>query len=161
MNQRQRKSPRLPGYDYTQTGVYFVTICTHQRAWVFGDICQDTMQPSALGEIADTELGALADFWDSVTSEQHIVMPNHVHALIVLSGEPGTKPPTLGSVIGNYKAGVTRTAREQGLLAVDERLWQVRYHDHIVRDEQRLNVIRAYIETNPARWHADTFYGAS
>lgn len=107
-------------------------------------------------------------------------MPNHVHAILVLVGTPflasaaandvGTpflasaatdaqkRVPTLGMVIGNYKAGVTRLARQRGVVDNNTLLWQSRYHDHIIRDEASLSCIRAYVQDNPARWAEDTFY---
>jgi len=67
--------------------------------------------------------------------------------------------PTLGHVIGSYKAGVTRLARQQNLLDDTSGMWQGRYHDHIIRSESSLNMLRAYIQQNPARWQEDKFYG--
>ena len=66
--------------------------------------------------------------------------------------------PTLGHVIGYYKAVVTRLARQQNLLDDTSGMWQGRYHDHIIRSESSLNMLRAYIQQNPARWQEDKFY---
>jgi REP element-mobilizing transposase RayT len=63
----------------------------------------------------------------------------------------------LGTVIGSYKSGVTRRARE-ALGASDLMVWQGRYHDHIIRNEDALNAIRQYIQNNVALWQQDTFF---
>lgn len=161
MNQSfpQRKSPRLKGYDYSQSGAYFVTICTHQRQYLFGDIQNDAMHRNDLGRIADEELLLLPKRWQTVDIDLYVVMPNHIHAIIVLdTAETDGKNavPTLGHVVGSYKAGVTRLARRDGLH--EGLLWQTRYHDHIIRSEKSLNYIRQYVHHNPARWEEDTFY---
>ena len=66
---------------------------------------------------------------------------------------------TLGHVIGSYKAGVTRLARQHQILDDTTGMWQGRYHDHIIRDERSLDQLRRYVEQNPARWQEDKFYG--
>lgn len=179
----QRKSPRLQGYDYSQSGAYFVTICTVQRIECFGAIAEGNMTRSPLGEIAHHELARLPERWPNVDLDLFVVMPNHVHAIFVIdsvampdakNGVPtrgvdvgtaflpserfASSKPTLGNVVGAYKSGVTRIAREEGLLDDGTRLWQARYHDHIIRSEPDLNRIREYVITNSARWHEDTFY---
>lgn len=171
----QRKSPRLQGYDYRQEGAYFVTLCTKGRAHLFGEIVQGDMQLSSLGIITHQELQHIPYRWQTVDLDLFVVMPNHVHAIIVLVGtaflpsahngpqKSDTKNgvPTLGHVVGSYKAGVTRMARQHGVLDDTSSIWQGRYHDHIVCDERSLDYIRRYIVANPARWQDDVFYGNS
>ena len=175
----QRRSPRLQGYDYAQAGAYFVTICTHNRAHLFGTIVDGVMVLNHAGKIAEDELVSIPEYWpQQVELEAFVVMPNHVHAILVLVGtaflpsaakhpapatdtqKPDTQKrvPTLGTVVGNYKSGVTRRVREaQG--EPELRVWQGRYYDHIIRSEAALNRIREYIMYNPARWREDTLYG--
>lgn len=157
----QRKSPRLPGYDYAQSGAYFVTICTQLRQHHFGDIQNQAMIFSPMGSIVQAEIAQIPQRWQQVDLDGFVVMPNHVHAIIVLihpSGMDTQKPPTLGRIVGNFKAGVTRLAVAQGLLDAGDPLWQERYHDHIIRDERRYHIIRQYIQENPARWEEDRFF---
>lgn len=170
-SQPERKSPRLRGYDYSQEGAYFVTICTHDRAHLFGAIVDGVMVLSHAGTIAQERWLALPDHHSHIELDAFVVMPNHVHGIIVLvgtgpalSGTDNTGAdnagvvPTLGTVIGSYKSGVTRRVREaQGEPQL--RVWQGRYHDHIIRSEAALNRIREYIMYNPARWREDIFYG--
>jgi putative transposase len=171
----RRKSPRLKGYDYRQEGAYFVTICTAQRTPLFGDIVQNEMHLNTLGIVAHEELQSIPERWQTVDLDLLVVMPNHVHAIIVLVGtaflpsadnnikETDTKNgvPTLGHVLGSYKSGVTRIARQRQIIDDSAKIWQVRYHDHIIRDERSLDFMRRYIVANPARWQEDTFYGNS
>lgn len=163
----QRKSPRLKGYDYTAAGVYFVTICTYGRLPHFGHIDNGVMNLSQLGRVAQLELGILSNRWATVNVDCYVVMPNHLHAIIVIESvgtpflAPGMVALTLGQIVGNFKAGVTRIVHERALFPADadNRLWQSRYHDHIIRADRGLHIIRAYIVDNPIRWHEDTFFG--
>jgi len=151
----QRKSPRLEGYDYSKEGAYFITICTHERKHYFGEIHEGVMSLSTIGDIAYHHWLRTPEYFPSVELSDYVVMPNHVH-LIVYLWETDSKKPTIGNVIGSYKAGVTRRVRRE--LSFDDILWQGRFHDHIIRNEENLNYIREYVQTNPARWDADIFY---
>jgi REP element-mobilizing transposase RayT len=167
----QRKSPRLKDYDYTGDGAYFVTICTYRRKLFFGDVIGGHMEHNSLGNLARMRLLELSARWDGVLVDSHVVMPNHLHAIIMLtSSEKNMLEPqagihssrvTLGRVIGLYKAGVTREAREKRWLPSDGLLWQGRYYDRIVRNEHELHMIRQYIDQNPQRWRDDNFYEAN
>lgn len=168
----QRKSPRLTGYDYTQAGAYFVTICTYQRQHLFGNISNERMLLTQVGEIATERWYVLPEHHRGVELDAFVVMPNHMHGIIVVGTMPASSGadntgvvPTgklaagsLGAVVGSYKSGVTRRIREA--LGVDDLIvWQGRYHDHIIRDERGLNAIRQYVHNNVALWQQDTFYG--
>lgn len=153
----QRKSPRLQDYDYSQSGAYFVTICTYNKNCYFGGITDTTMQLSNIGQIANERWAMLSEFYQSVQLDDYVVMPNHLHGILFLL-ETGEKSPELGNIIGGYKSGVSRTVRQETHLKSS--LWQSRFHDHIIRNEVDLNRIREYIQTNPARWKSDTFYEA-
>jgi len=172
----QRKSPRLQGYDYSQSGVYFITICTYGRLHLFGDIHDGIMNLNDLGRLVQIELVNLPKRWNGVDVESSVVMPNHIHAMIIFVGTPflasesqiqtdaQKRVPTLGQVVGNFKAGVTRAANQSGSIPDDAesgRIWQSRYHDHIIRDEQTFNRIQQYIMENPARWEQDRFFSAN
>lgn len=152
----QRKSPRLKGYDYSLVGGYFVTICAYGKEHHFGTIRDGEMRLSDVGQIAHDHWLRTPEFFPTVKLSDYVVMPNHVHGILFLS-ESHDKSPTLGNIIGNYKAGVTRIARRE--LDFTSTIWQASYHDHIIRNEPDMNRIREYVQYNPARWDADTFYG--
>ena len=105
----QRKSPRLQGYDYTQSGAYFITICTYKQAHWFGHIADGVMVLHPIGQVAADCWAAIPDHFDAVEPDLAVVMPNHVHGIIVLAGGGAA----LGTIIGNYKAAVTRLVRRE------------------------------------------------
>lgn len=160
MNYPQRKSPRLQGYDYSEQRAYFVTICTHERVHIFGEVIDHQMRLSDEGHIAEQKFGQVAGYWQGVVEvDCYVVIPNHVHAVIILANHEaveGKTDATLGQVVNNYKCGVTRLIRQN---QPEMLVWQGRYHDHIIRNEPDLNRIREYVAYNPARWAEDVFYG--
>src|SRR5262249_42136977 len=149
----QRKSPRLQGYDYTQSGAYFITICTYKRAHRFGRVTGGAMVLYPLGQIAVDCWNAIPDHFAAVELDAAVVMPNHIHGIIVLPGGGAA----LGTIIGAYKAAVTREARRQQSAAPDT-IWHRRYYDRIIRNKRALERIREYIVSNPARWQATRSY---
>jgi len=176
-----RRSIRLQGYDYRQVGAYFVTVCTHGREPVFGAIADDAMHLNAYGQIVAEDWAWLADTFSYVDLDACIVMPNHVHGIIVIAdaaddmrieegalraGEGGSSTaPTqarlpLGRIVGAFKTMSTKHVNEwretPGVT-----LWQRNYYEHIIRDDDDLQRIREYILTNPARWSEDSEYVAT
>jgi REP element-mobilizing transposase RayT len=104
-----RKSTRLPGYDYSRINYYFVTICTHNKSCIFGTI----KQLNEIGEIAKYEMNKITSQHQGVYIDNFIIMPNHVHAIVVLEYDNKEgKKPRLDNVIGLYKSGVSRKNSE-------------------------------------------------
>jgi len=170
----QRRSNRLRSFDYRRSGFYYVTICTYKRLKLFGDIIDGEMRLSRLGEVAREEWRHIAHARSNVELDRHVIMPNHVHGLIIITDElesdfgqsakyshakqpRGYSAGSLGAIISHYKAAVSRCARS-GLIGRSQHIWQRNYYDHIVRDEKSLNEIRRYIIENPARWQDDSLY---
>lgn len=143
----RRKHPRLRGYDYSNAGLYLVTVCTLQRRPIFGRVVGDEVDLNALGAIVHAEIKRLPERL-AVEIDAFVVMPNHVHAIVALEGRARQASPLrLGTVVGSVKSG---SSREIGLP-----VWQRGYHDHVIRDECDLQRVREYIATNPARWSCD------
>ena len=128
------------------------------------------MRYSALGEIAASCWLALPDHFSTIELDLWVVMPNHVHGIVVLHEDGSAR---LTEVIGNYKAAVTRAwQRSTGGMGQGRggiypaptndpaRIWQRNFHDHIIRNERALNQIRQYILANPTRWSTDSYYRA-
>lgn len=170
----QRKSPRLPEYDYAQSGAYFVTICTHQRTHLFGHIRDGVMHQNDLGEMVAFHWEDLLNHFPHIELDAYVVMPNHFHGIVVITdvvgtasmpsdlsgadaidGVPTKKTPTLGVIVGTFKAAVTRRANRT--MKHPPAIWQARYHDRIIRSEREYDIIRAYVLDNPARWGEDVF----
>lgn len=169
---RRRNSLRYPGYDYSQTGAYFVTICAQGGQAVFGQVSGGAMQLNDLGVLAQDGWERLATRNPQVSIDISVVMPNHVHVLLWLSqagnekGDSEPKPQrrfgdaipgSLSSLIGGYKSGVTQKAIHTALFAGPP-LWQRNFYDRIVRGEAELSRIREYIRTNPQRWQDDQLH---
>ena len=187
--EHHRRSIRLHDYNYAQEGAYFVTICTQGHLCLLGHVDDGVMHLSALGEIVLGTWLALPDHYPHVELDAFVVMPNHVHMIVVLVGaglkpapnpaepsqpmerlEPpvraGLKPaPTtdvhaipkrhaLSEIIRAFKTFTARQINEcRG--APGASFWQRNYYEHIIRNGKSLDLIRQYIETNPASWALD------
>ena len=164
-----RKITRLPEFDYTQPGAYFLTICCAKRVERFGAICDQAMALNPVGEIARACWREIPVHYPQITLDEFIVMPNHVHGILWIGERPlgvsGNMRRTFGksikgsisTVVGSYKSAVTYTSHEQGMLT-QVRLWQGRFWEHVVRNEADLERIRTYIRNNPARWLEDQLH---
>ncbi len=173
---RKRKSIRLRNYDYSQCGAYFITICTHGREWLFGKIENGIMICNEYGRIAAEEIVRTNELRKAadISISQYVIMPNHVHFIVEFVGtrlavsdapryEEFAKPvsESLSSVVRSYKAAVTKHIREacggHGKPCPYE-IWQGRFYDHIIRNEDDYLKISEYIANNPAKWQEDRFY---
>jgi len=165
----RRRSIRLKGYDYNQAGAYFVTICTHDRVFLFGQIEYGEMTSSEPGHMVEQYWNEIPAHFPHVELDAFVIMPNHVHGILLITEPVGAEnfspPPrpspqrqrpgtskTVGSVIRGFKIGVTKWMREHTLI---HNIWQRNYYEHIIRDEADLNRVREYIAANPARWDED------
>jgi REP element-mobilizing transposase RayT len=156
-NKHHRRSIRLPGYDYTSAGAYFVTLCAQGRERRFATIRPAGLQLSAAGLMLDRWWRKLPDKFPTVTLDASVIMPDHMHGIIWLQPS-AADAVALGTTIQWFKTMTTnayiRGVRHDGWAAFDRRLWQRDYYERIVRDEAALERIRAYILVNPARWLA-------
>jgi REP element-mobilizing transposase RayT len=161
-----RRSIRLKGYDYAQAGAYFVTIVTHGRECLFGDVVDGQMQLNNAGRFAEQCWLDIPHHFLHVELDAFVVMPNHVHGIIVIPDFVGAKnfsplpdgtpflsrSRTIGSVVRGFKIGVTKWLR----INIDiSAVWQRNYYEHIIRNEESLDRIREYIVNNPLQWAVD------
>ncbi len=153
-----RAQVRLPGYDYSTPGAYFVTVCVKDKQQLLGSVRNGESRLSALGFLVQDHLYALPKHYANLALDCMVVMPNHIHATLFIKPLPKTssdlKPAVLGTVVGCFKSGVVKQAKELGLLP-GGLLWQPRYWDHIIRHERALQRIREYIVNNPRQWELD------
>ena len=147
---KSRKPTRIPNYDYSQDNYYFVTICTHNKQCIFGK----PGQINRLGAIVAEEFEKLAIRYQTVKIDKYVIMPNHVHAIVILDNTICSDRNSLIHVIGLLKSGITRRLHTLMQGAV----WQRSFHDHIIRNQQQYEKIWLYIETNPQRWEKDCFF---
>ncbi len=148
----QRKSIRLATYDYSTPGAYFVSICTHNKQCVFGEIVDGEMKSNQWGLIVAEELRRTVELRPYLRLDEHVVMPNHVHAILFLQPAKNEKARSLGAIIGAYKSFAARRIRQMGFNSF---AWQRGYYDHVIRGEKDLQRIREYVVNNPARWEED------
>ena len=171
---RRRKSIRLPIYDYSLAGGYFVTIVTWHRKPIFGNIQSQIFQESSFGRIAKREWFKTAELRQEITlrPDEFIVMPNHIHGIVWINEDetgfsvgaqrrcaptttnenPANQP--LGVIIRAYKSAVTYQIHSQTGFS-DPQIWQRNYYEHIIRDEEDYLNICQYIQENPLFWEFD------
>ena len=165
-----RRSIRIKGYDYTQGGAYFITICVRGRECLLGSVVDSQVQLSQYGEIADACWQAIPDHFEHVEIDAFVVMPNHIHGIVCIANrDPGKAlasssehigKPVSGSIptiVRSYKAAITK-----GVNQLQDRpsapFWQRNYYERIIRDELSLQRIREYIANNPCRWEQDQLH---
>ncbi len=160
-DRHHRRSIRLKGFDYSQSAVYFITICVQKRGCLFGTISQDRMLLNDAGKMVSAEWLALPARFPSVILDEYVVMPNHFHGIIYISPD-STENPTLGQIIGAFKSIVTDRyitgVKAQDWTPFDRILWQRNYYEHIVKNESALQSIQQYVRDNPLTWLKDSLY---
>jgi REP element-mobilizing transposase RayT len=174
----RRRSIRLRHHDYAG-GLYFVTVCTHDRELLFGDIVDGVMRLSTFGDIVREEWMRTGKLRAQVVFDAFVVMPNHVHGIIGITADGATtidgmtpngrgtmhrapttrrfgnpKAGTLSTVIGTFKAAVTRRTNAMRDTP-GGRVWQRNYWERVLHGERELHIARCYICDNPLRWHLD------
>ena len=143
-----RKSPRIPGFDYSSVNYYFITICTRNRRCIFGK----PNNLNLLGKIAQEEIEELSTHYAAIHVDKYVVMPNHVHLILIISSEQNAG---VNQIIAQYKSGVTRKIRQ---IRPSENIWQRSFHDHVIRNQESYEKIWNYIDGNPKKWEEDCFY---
>jgi REP element-mobilizing transposase RayT len=155
---------RLSDFDYSQVGVYFVTVCSHERKCTFGRVESGAVELFPLGRIVRESWLEIPYHFARVELDTFVVMPNHLHGVLVLhedfvqraqhAAPLQIKAASLPAVLRSFKAAATKRARDASLLGSNP-LWQRNYYEHIVRPGEALNDIRKYVSENPARWALD------
>ena len=158
-----RRSIRLKGYDYSQSGGYYLTIVTQDRKCLFGDIINGKMILNESGRFAQKCWLDIPKHFPHVYLDEFIIMPNHIHGIIIIDDKyvgaknfsplPFRSPSkTVGSIIRGFKIGVTKWFRNNTDVYD---VWQRNYWEHVIRDDNDLNRIREYIINNPSQWEMD------
>ena len=168
-----RRSIRLPEYDYSQDGAYFVTICTQNKEHLFGEIASGKMILNDAGRMIDMWWQELPKHFVPVQIDQYVIMPNHVHGVIVIVGVDRCVDPRktaeikkgehvgspLPHIVQWYKTMTTneyiKGVKTNRWRPFARRLWQRNYYEHVIRNEYDLNEIRKYIIENPLKWALD------
>ncbi|RBQ03805.1 transposase [Pedobacter miscanthi] len=179
-----RRSIRLKGYDYSQAGAYFITICCEDRIHRFGKISGNEMILNQSGTIAYNEWINLSDRFPNFELDVFQIMPNHMHGIIVLKDVGATVAvapennakeentheensratarvaPTIANIIGAYKSIVSNACLQlfKSHNKTMGKLWQRNYYERIIRDESAYHNISNYIINNPSKWNEDKFH---
>ncbi len=170
-DKHRRRSIRLPDYDYTQAGEYFITICSFDRSNLFGEIGEQGLDLNVFGEIVSQVWVGLARSFSGLELDEFVVMPNHFHGILRLPGElsqehgqllegrpKGTQPGSVGAIVQNFKSVSTRRINQvRGIPGA--RVWHRNYYERIIPDNSARWRVRDYIMNNPRSWRRDKFYG--
>ena len=173
-----RRSIRLPNYDYSQAGAYYITIVTWQRECLFGSVVDEEMGLSKFGLVAKQQWEKLPKRFPNIELGVYVIMPNHMHGIIIITDGRGTagqftvlilpiprraptreqfQRPVKGSIptiIRSYKSAVSyRINLMRG--TQDSPIWQRNYYEHIIRNEKDLQNKTDYIKANPMLWAQD------
>ena len=177
-----RRNLRLLEYDYSAEGLYFITICTHERKPLFGKIKEDEMLLNGTGQIIEQQYHLLEQRFPHIQCLEHVVMPNHFHCIIRITdnyvgaplagalntsdksfGHPQGVPlqrATIGEIVGAFKSITTneclRIHKARGKIM--GKLWQRNFYEHIIRSQRSYEEISTYILENPKRWIDDSLY---
>jgi putative transposase len=161
-----------------------LTVCVRGGECLLGEVVDGEMRHSDFGGIAYDCWQAIPEHFPHVALDAYVVMPNHVHGIVVItesvgaqdgvgapvrapvgaqhaaplqSAETNVRPGSLGAVVRSFKSAVTKQINElRDMPGVA--FWQRNYWEHIIRNEVSLNRIREYIESNPARWAEDQLH---
>ena len=115
---------------------------------------------TAYGEIASKYIQQISDFYENLSVEQYVIMPNHIHLLLFVKNSPvggpsGTPVPTVqNSIVARFVSTFKRFCNKE----YGENIWQSRSFDHVIRDREDYNARAKYIHDNPARWYYDELY---
>ena len=167
-----KRSVRLSTGDYSWNAAYFITICTQNREHFFGEVINKEMKLSGIGNLAIQFWEEILEHFSFVFLDEFIVMPNHIHGIIIIdkpaNDAPFTEKPkvitqgrfqncgknSISAIIGSYKSAVSKSAHFINL----DFAWQSHFHDHIICDEDSFKRIKFYIRNNPKNWKEDKFY---
>jgi len=148
-NRYRIPSARLRGWDYRRSGIYFVTICVKGRDRCLGEVTDGRFSASRYGDLVAREWQEIPGSFPRVKLDAWIVMPDHIHGLLALEPAAEESVLSLGVIIGQFKSNATKAIRMSGYRVFS---WQERFHDRVIRDQEELETVRAYILENPRRW---------
>lgn len=158
-----RRSIRKKGHDYTAAGAYSITICTQNRDHLFCQITHGQVHLHPAGMLVEAIWHRLPCHFPTVTLDAFVVMPDHVHGIIILGENKrsktypptdwpkGTIPGSIPAIVQNFKSVSSRRIN-QAMGTPGRRIWQEDYYDRIIRDASHLEHTRQYIAANPSRW---------
>lgn len=183
MQKQFRKHVRLEHYDYSSGGYYFITICSKERQNIFARYSQkneksvvvtglapvnnesvnkiknNNLTLSPLGKIIYNQWHKIPERYENIDIDEFIIMPNHIHGILIVNKKSGASPDTtISNIVGGFKSiSAVEYLKfiKQKNLNISGKIWQRSFYDHIIRDDESLNKIREYIHNNPYTWEND------
>ena len=158
-----RKPNRLPDYDYSTPGAYFITICTQDRRPILGHVVGGGAFDAP--KVALSKAGAIVrrfilsgNQMPGIRVDKFVIMPNHIHVILMVdetaAGGTSRAPSPTNAVVPRFVSTLKRFSHRD----LERVIFQRSYHDHVIRNEADYLKIWQYIDTNPAKWEADCFY---
>ena len=157
----QRKPTRLKNFDYNSTGAYFITLCMENRQQILSQIVgvdvpgdPKNAELSSYGIVADKYIKQMSKFYENITVNQYVIMPDHIHILLFVreNGSPRTSTPTKQtSTVSHFISTFKRFCNKE----YGKNIWQRGFHDHMIRNRKNYEEIAKYIYENPMRWYYD------
>jgi len=187
MNRNQRRSIRLPGYNYSSSGEYFITICIQGRKCILGEVIEGKMVLNNFGHFVNNCWASLPQYYENLSLGEWIVMPNHIHGILIIDNPVGAihELPLSGSEaihefpIQNEPSDELplHLQRQKILLSKiigrfkmntgkfinqvrqtsGQPVWQRNYYEHIIRNEKSYDKIKYYIINNTLNWYEDRY----
>ena len=150
MENNFRKVIRLKDYDYSQSGAYFITICTKDKKSILSQIKYDTykIELTSIGIVVENSIKNISKKYPNAFIDSYVIMPNHVHLIIFIVN--GYDNISVSTIIQQFKGYTSKQ--------VQNSIWQKSFYDHIIRNERDLFTKRKYIEENPLKWKSDGLY---
>lgn len=150
-----RKSIRIPGYDYSKPGFYFVTIVTHERNPIFGD----GDWPGEIKSMVEHCWTSIPSHYPQIKTHDFVIMPDHFHGIIEITDSyperrrknpayhdyQKTLPCSLGSIVRGFKIGVTKCVHEK---YPDIKVWQKNFHEIIITNKAAMKNVKRYIQAH-------------
>ena len=170
-----RHSIRIKEYDYSTEGMYFITICTHNRKCILSKIIFQHIKNNVgtgpvsaqiklthEGNIIEKAYLDLEKEFINIKVHDYVIMPNHLHGIIQINQWADTGPaPTLSDIICSFKTRTTGQIIKQIKRGIckpfNKRFWQRNYYEHVIRNENELYEIQKYIQYNPLNWEKDKY----
>ena len=159
MDLPKRKNNRLKDYDYSSAGAYFITVCTEKRkCLLWSDVGATCGRPSetalsSYGKTVRKHIVKLSDTYENVSVDKYVVMPNHIHLIIIILPDENGRPqvaPTVSRAVKQFKGAVTKE--------IGCSIWQKGFYDHVIRSEREYYSIVEYIRENVVKWDLDCYF---
>ena len=157
----KRKNLRIPKYNYSSEGLYFITICTKNRRCILSQINYDSQNEMVnldllnFGKIVEKYIKNINNTYDNIIIDNYVIMPNHIHFICLISSnnrDKNSNPSnhTIPLLISTFKRLTNKEC--------NVKMWQRNYYEHIIRNEKEYIEIINYIYENPQKWNNDIYF---